>query len=114
MGLVGAVVVAAAASACGVADRQVLEVTALSADERSVELMVASCNGSPAPTAQVDENEGSVVVRVTGGTTNEDCADSVCIELDRPLDGRALIDATTDTPLSLVAVSPDPFFVRCP
>lgn len=105
---------AATACAGGVADRQVLEVTALSADERSLELMVASCNGTPAPTAQLDERDDSVVVRVTGGTTSDDCADSVCIELDRPLDGRALIDATTDTSLSPVAVSPDPSFVRCP
>ena len=114
MAVVGPVALVAAVCACGVTDRQILEVLALSADERSLELMVASCNGSPSPTARVDENGDRVVVRVTGGTTNGDCADTVCIELDRPLDGRTLIDATTDTPVPLVADKLDSSFVGCP
>lgn len=114
MGLIGAVALAAATCACAVADRQVLEVLALSADERSLELMVASCNGDPPPVAQVEENADSVVVRVRGGTTNNDCADTVCIELDQPLDGRDLVDATTDDPVRLVADNLDPSFDGCP
>lgn len=91
------VAVLSAACAFGIADREIIAVEGVSADGRSVVLTVASCNGDPS--AEVEERGDRVVVQVRGDTTTGDCADGVCIELDRPLDERAVIDATTDQPV---------------
>jgi hypothetical protein len=95
--VLGLVAVVASACALGIADREIIEVLGVSSDERSVELMVASCNGNP--TAEVEEEGDRVLVKVRGDSTNDDCADAVCIELDRPLNGRSIIDATTGQPV---------------
>jgi hypothetical protein len=86
-------VLVCAACVFGDPERQVLEAREMDAEGSHLQLTVASCNGGP--TAEVDEREDRVVVRVTGGSTNDDCADGVCIVLEQPLDGRALIDAAT-------------------
>jgi hypothetical protein len=93
---IAVVTLAVVCGACSFGDtgRQILEAQEVDADGGSLELMLASCNGDP--TAEVDERDDRIVVRVTGGTTNNDCADVICIVLDQPIDGRPLIDATTD------------------
>jgi hypothetical protein len=47
--------------------------------------MVACCHGNP--TAEVEEEGDRVLVKVRGDTNNHDCADTVCVELDRSLTG---------------------------
>jgi hypothetical protein len=92
--LIGVIMMFAVSCVGGTADRQIMGIQSVSADERSLWLSVASCNGNP--TAEVDEGEDEIVVRVRGGDTNDDCADGVCIRLDEPLAGRTLTDATTN------------------
>ncbi len=92
--VLGSLALVCAACVFGDPERQILEAQVVDADGLHVELVVASCNGNP--TAEVDEDDDRIVVRVTGGTTNDDCADGLCVVLDQPIDGRALVDATTD------------------
>ncbi|MFN7148139.1 MAG: hypothetical protein ACK4V6_01530 [Microthrixaceae bacterium] len=106
----GTVALACAACSIGAAGRQILEAQEADAEGLHLDLMVASCNGDP--TAEVDEHDDRVMVRVTGGTTNDDCADGICIVLDRPLGGRVLIDATTDA--AVPVAGGDGTLVGCP
>lgn len=83
-------------AACSTVREAELGDARLSPDGRSIDIFVAACN--PRDTdVEVDEaaDEVHVLVTVTDPSENEDCAAAATVELDDPLDDRALIDAST-------------------
>jgi hypothetical protein len=88
-----AVLVAMVLSACstrGVA----IEEASITADGRTLELIVGSCNADLS--VDVDESPSRVTVTVTArNDTSDDCLDGVTEQLRRPLGERSLVDGVT-------------------
>jgi len=68
----------------------------LSSDQRTVTLAVGSCNAEPS--ADVSESRREVRIRVRADRdSTDDCADSLIVHLEDPLDNRRLIDVNGGT-----------------
>jgi hypothetical protein len=71
-----------------------IEEASITADGRTLELIVGSCNADLS--VEVDESASRVTVTVTArNDTSDDCQDGVTVHLRRPLDERSLIDGVT-------------------
>jgi hypothetical protein len=67
---------------------------------------VGSCNGHPA--VEATESADNVSVRVTSYVPNgdrNDCQDVVSVKLERPLQGRVLIDGTNGSHIAVSTVA---------
>lgn len=97
--VVGSVVLLLAGCADDRADRSIMGVDVDANDGRTLWVAVASCNGNPE--VEVDESATQVALRARGGTTNDDCGDIVCVQLEAPLGERAVLDVTTGEPVAV-------------
>jgi hypothetical protein len=97
--VVGSVVLLLAGCADDRADRSIMRVDVVANDGRTLWVAVASCNGNPG--IEVDQSATQVVLRARGGTTNNDCGDIVCVQLEEPLGERAVLDGTTGEPVAV-------------
>lgn len=97
--VVGSVVLLLVGCADDRADRRIMRVDVVANDGRALWVAVASCNGNPQ--IEVDESAMQVTLRARGGTTNNDCGDIVCVQLEEPLGSRAVLDLSTGEPVSV-------------
>ena len=93
--------VAALALASCARGRGQVEILDASSDGSTVDMTVASCNGSPS--AKVVESPETVVITVTAESSDDDCADGITVRLSDPLDSRRLMDGSNDEPVMLTA-----------
>lgn len=79
------------------------QIAGFRAMDRSVVLVVRTCHGDPEVTRLV-QGESRIEVAVTSTTTDpgDACLDEVPVELDAPLDGRVVIDASTGSTVERV------------